>query len=388
MQAPAACRVPPRLAPFLCPGVSGLGVVARSGGALVAWSVARTAVVDAVSTRVLAGGHPTAPAVAVRPAPTEAHADWWSVAPDGLMPIAGGAVLLEASTTGNGLRTVPLDLDGMPRGAPQVIDPLSEEYDDPQRVLPVAAPRTSPVATVLKEDFVDGRQSVVAIRLGADGRPSGPRVVVHGLDELLEGDSAAALADGRLFVVSDEDGGGGLLLQRFGADGRIVGADVVQPPLVVGRSVRRATIAVADDDRLLIAWNEAGESGRGTLRDWAVDPANPAAGVPVTTAVTRSPDFGVEAIVNPLPVAAAASSGGGWTLAWTDEAVADGTVTSAVRLDAAGAAVGAVQTITPSPASPASPSRQDHLVVGGDSLAWVEVPTTSAIPQVRAAPVP
>ncbi|HWH92783.1 MAG TPA: hypothetical protein VNT03_02885 [Baekduia sp.] len=366
---PAPCRTPPALSnPHTCGSIDGLAVAPRaSGGAVVAWSTG-----FATRTRPIGAGAALAPPTLVAPV----HDLAWTAI--GLLPVAGGHLLVENSMATLGVRVTPLDADGRPRGAPVS---LFEGYENPDdgvstRVA-VGAPGAQ-VAGVLVE-------REVLRRLGPDGKAVAPDVVVAGARDALAG-TVVVQPDGALMAVSS-DGGGRMTVRRVGDDGRPAGATVGQERLAQTGEVEVGP-AVAEDaaGHLLILWREDDGHGHGLLRAWRFDPAAPTAGAPVTIARLDVRDETDEDLYTGRErLAVGALPGGGWGVAYGVR-TGDAVPVWVARLDASGALVAGPRRFAAGVGDVGYTGVP--MDIAGDSVVWVAPPRVAGIPQVRAAPLP
>jgi hypothetical protein len=370
----APCRVPPPLAPSaVCPTITTLDLAeGADGGAVSAWTTqTRDGTPVQVLTRPLTAGAGVG-------ALLDAHGpgdpvDEWSLVDDGLVATVRGALLFEHAQAGTGLRAIPLDARGAVRGPAQTIERFSVDGGDGATAFVAATPPQATTAAVLLQTYDDPDEPLTLLaRLTPEGTPAGPKVPVSDVGYTGDQIAAAALPNGGLLLVDAVNRQ--ITVSHLGPDGRRIGAAAVRP---VPDMLSRPAVAVGDDGRVLVAWEQSDDHRRASIRAWAVDPSSVGSGTPVRVATAPAapdgkwPQTGI--------VALAAARDGGWTLAATRQAAAGRRSTTAVRLDATGRPIG-----SPTPVA----GDVDALAVAGDTVAWIAPPQIAGLPQIRAAPLP
>ncbi|MET0604067.1 MAG: hypothetical protein ABW167_18940 [Baekduia sp.] len=381
-----ACRVPPPLVSYaLCPNVAAIAASARAGGgASVAWS----RFLDVPMTRPVAAGAPAGPALVARAASDgELDEEIWFVAAGGMVDVDGGSLLIEGSISGAGVRALPLDSVGAVRGPAQIITPLQDgSGESPELLVAVGAPGATGASVLVPAN----NGGVMVVRLASDGRPSGPRVPLAGVRDLDGLAAAAALPDGGLLLVGPSEGFNGFGVRRFGADGRPIGAEVVQRAQPDRNLVQAPALAVDPAGRVLVAWKEVDDHRHATVHAWVVDPIAPAAATSVVVGAIRSAlllvDLDGVRDSAPDAIAATALSAGGWGLAGTEYVAGGRSAGWAARLDAAGAVAVAPRRVTDRVGD--TDYSGGGLTVAGDTVFWISPPLVAGIGQIRAAQLP
>jgi hypothetical protein len=368
------CRVPPPLAPAsVCPAITTLDLAEGvDGGAVSAWT---TETWDGTPVQVLTRPLTAGAGAGAR---LDAHepgdpVDEWSVADDGLVATARGALLFEHPQAGAGLRAIPLDARGAVRGPAQTVQRSDAGgADGATDFVAVTSPHATTAAVLLQTYDDPDRVQTLLARLTPEGTPAGPRVPVSDVGYTGDQIAAAALPDGELLRVDAVNRQ--ITVSHLGPDAHRIGAAAARPvPDMLGRPA----VAVGDDGRVLVAWDRRDDHERTSTWAWAVDPSSVGAGAPVRVATAPAPPNGEWA--GSSIVAVAVGRDGGWTLAATRQAGGARRPASVVRLDAAGR-----------PAGPPVPvaGDVDGLAVAGDTVAWIAPPQIAGLPQVRAAPLP
>src|SRR4051812_31892795 len=269
-----------------------------SGAGLVAWSAGYTA-----SARPVAGGAAAGPLMTV--AAQDPHdRRLWSVA--GVAAAGDGALVIEEGFGDAATRAVPVTRDGRPRGPAQLVD--AGVADDDGRGAPAVVP-SAPGDT--EATVVTATRRIV--RLGVDGRVTGPARALPEGQDLTRGLLVARL-DGT-FLWFGADDGGGLAVTLLDASGNPLGAPVARQD---GASVLSGSLAAVQDAAgyVLVGWVEEGDQRRRTLRTWTYDPFAPASTAPVTRA-SWTDSSGSEDDADADRVDVSALPDGGWGVAWS-----------------------------------------------------------------------